>query len=331
MACDPAESTGLRLRRRRYSYPPANALSPGVSRRTLLRAEVGLVEDVSWQARHHEDSMEGFSPQFQVAFPYRGSFVWHVGRDDVFGDANQVLYVAGGEAYRMIVPPSGGYAEFIITPERSVLAEIAHVPENRLSTHPLFRRRGRRANHYLQALCARFLHWTSGAPVVDDLAGTELVLLCLRVALEDDAPRAQPTASTRRLIRRTKEFLEAELANPIRLTDVGRAVGASPAYLTDTFRHVEGVSLHRYLTQLRLARALHALPHTEDLAALALEIGFSSHSHFSAAFRRAFGCTPSEFRLRARSHRQPSAAMERWTPPARNRYVEPCSSAAMTR
>jgi AraC family transcriptional regulator len=50
------------------------------------------------------------------------------------------------------------------------------------------------------------------------------------------------------------------------------------------------------VTQLRLARALAELPHTDDLTTLALDVGFSSHSHFSAAFRRAFGMTPSQFR-----------------------------------
>jgi hypothetical protein len=38
------------------------------------------------------------------------------------------------------------------------------------------------------------------------------------------------------------------------------------------------------------------LPHANDLTALALDLGFSSHSHFAAAFRRAFRCTPSGFR-----------------------------------
>jgi AraC-like DNA-binding protein len=98
------------------------------------------------------------------------------------------------------------------------------------------------------------------------------------------------------LIRRTKEFLEATLSSSIQLTDISRAVGASPAYLTDLFSRFEGVPLHQYLTQLRLARALVDLPKTNDLTALALDLGFSSHSHFSFVFRRAFGCTPSEFR-----------------------------------
>jgi AraC-like DNA-binding protein len=101
---------------------------------------------------------------------------------------------------------------------------------------------------------------------------------------------------TRRLIRRAKEFLEANLGHRLRLADVARAVGASPAYLTDTFRRVEGIPLHAYLTQLRLARALVDLRHTDNLTTLAFELGFSSHSHFTAAFRRAFGCTPSQFR-----------------------------------
>jgi AraC-like DNA-binding protein len=48
--------------------------------------------------------------------------------------------------------------------------------------------------------------------------------------------------------------------------------------------------------QLRLSRALVELPHANDLTALALDLGFSSHSHFTAAFRRMFQCTPSEFR-----------------------------------
>jgi AraC-like DNA-binding protein len=49
---------------------------------------------------------------------------------------------------------------------------------------------------------------------------------------------------------------------------------------------------HQYLKQLRLARALVELPHAGDLTALSFDLGFSSHSHFSYAFRRAFGCHP---------------------------------------
>jgi AraC family transcriptional regulator len=98
------------------------------------------------------------------------------------------------------------------------------------------------------------------------------------------------------LIRRTKLFLDGNSSRPVRLGDVARAVGASPAYLTDVFRRFEGMSLHKYLVQLRLAKALIELPHANDLSQLALDLGFSSHSYFAASFRRAFDSTPSAFR-----------------------------------
>lgn len=129
----------------------------------------------------------------------------------------------------------------------------------------------------------------------EQCAADEELLGLLRHALRLDAPPVAPE-STRRLIRRTKEFLDATFATRIQLSQVGAAVGASPAYVTDVFRRYEGISLQRYVTQLRLARALIELPHAMDLTMLALDLGFSSHSHFTFAFRRSFGCTPSQFR-----------------------------------
>ena len=54
--------------------------------------------------------------------------------------------------------------------------------------------------------------------------------------------------------------------------------------------------LYRYQLRLRLARALDLLGDDVDLSALSLSLGFTSHSHFSAAFRQAYGRSPTEFR-----------------------------------
>lgn len=273
----------------------------GIERRTrFLDLRVGRVETVCSAACYRRKGSESFSPEFQVALPYRGMLVWHVGRDEVVGDANQVLFVAGGETYRISHPLPDGYRELIITPALDVLSELANGGGAPLGAHPLFRDRRRRAHPRLQALRARFLSWVTSAGRDDVLAAEENVIGLLRSALDQSEPCREPSPSTVRLIRRTKEFLEAELPNPVRLADAGRAAGASPAYLTHVFSRFEGVSLHQYLTNLRLSRALAELPHAGDLTALALEVGFSSHSHFTAAFRRAYGFTPSQFRLMPR-------------------------------
>jgi AraC family transcriptional regulator len=272
-------------------------------RSSLLQSRIALVENLRCHGERARTSPEGYSAEFQVCLPYRGLFVWHVAGDEVVSDANQVLFVSSGESFRLSEPLTGGYAELIVTPSPELLAEIAETAAERVRFHPLFRRRRRRADPSLQLLRARFLHLSSNGGW-DELAAEELTVALLRSALEADAPFREPRLATRRLIGRTKEFVEEHLSDPIRLSDVACSVGASPAYLTDVFRRFEGVPLHRYVLQARLARALVELPHADDLTALALDLGFSSHSHFTAAFRRAFGTTPSEFRASTGSRRE---------------------------
>jgi AraC family transcriptional regulator len=276
-------------------------------RTTLLNLSVGLVENLHREGVPPGKGPEGFCTDFQVCLPYRGLFVWHVGKDDVVGDPNQVLFVRAGESFRMSGPRPEGYTELIVTPDLEVLSEIARVNGRPLTDHALFTRRVSPAEPRLQAFRARLLYWAAGAQARDALEGEELILGLLRSALRPGRLRDQPGgAATARLIQRTKEFLEATLSKRLQLADIGRAVGASSSYLTDLFSRVEGVPLHQYMMQLRLARALVELPHRDDLTALALDVGFSSHSHFTFVFRRTFGCTPSEFRESARRAAPPS-------------------------
>jgi hypothetical protein len=73
----------------------------GTSRRRLLDLSVAVIEDAQSPPTPDGSGPKGFSADFQVALPYQGLLVWHVGRDAVVGDANQVLFVAGGEPYRI--------------------------------------------------------------------------------------------------------------------------------------------------------------------------------------------------------------------------------------
>ena len=87
------------------------------------------------------------------------------------------------------------------------------------------------------------------------------------------------------------------MSERVTLDDVARAVHVSPFHLARIFQQQTGVPVHRYLTQLRLRASLERLADgAGDLTAVALELGFSSHSHFTDAFRREFGHSPSEMR-----------------------------------
>ncbi len=94
-----------------------------------------------------------------------------------------------------------------------------------------------------------------------------------------------------------RRLLGRTFREPVRLAHLARELETSPFHLCRVFREETGESIHRYLTRLRLRAAVEALGRGEkDLSGLAFELGFSSHSHFSYAFRREFGIPPSRFR-----------------------------------
>jgi AraC-like DNA-binding protein len=121
------------------------------------------------------------------------------------------------------------------------------------------------------------------------------------MAGENESGSQDGTAAQQELVANAKRYIASRATQRIRLADVGHALGISPVYVTEVFRRVEGVPFYQFTLRKRLERAIRLLPgYQADLSALALELDFASHSHFTTAFRRAFGCTPAAFRERAR-------------------------------
>lgn len=101
----------------------------------------------------------------------------------------------------------------------------------------------------------------------------------------------------RTLAREAQALMAHAIAAPHPVAQLAQRLGTSPFHLARVFRIEVGLSLHQYLMELRLAEALDRLrTGAPDLSKLALELGFSHHSHFSAAFRQAVGYSPREVR-----------------------------------
>ena len=110
---------------------------------------------------------------------------------------------------------------------------------------------------------------------------------------------SRPTGSRRaldaqrRLVDRTRDLLN-QAACPGRLDEIARTVGSSSYPLCRVFRKHTGMSLHGYQQLTRLARGLEKMSGSrQNLTRLALDLGFSSHSHFTRAFKSQFGLPPS--------------------------------------
>lgn len=106
------------------------------------------------------------------------------------------------------------------------------------------------------------------------------------------------------LVHEVKTFLAARFKETVTLQDIATAVYTSPYHLSRIFHKYTGFTIHNYLNQLRLRTALGYLAQSDvQLTDVGLALGYSSHSHFTQAFRRTFGTAPSDFRASASSKR----------------------------
>ena len=95
-----------------------------------------------------------------------------------------------------------------------------------------------------------------------------------------------------------RSYILSRYREQLSLSSIAGACGMALSTLCEGFPQVVGVPVWRYVQRLRLQEAALALAEgAEDLSRLALDLGFSSHSHFAQAFRAQFGRTPSQFRV----------------------------------
>lgn len=267
---------------------------------TLLQTALVEVRDVvcAGTCRHKGDVEQ--ARRTQLVFPYRGTYVRHLEdeNDLAVADASQVMFFNAGEPYRISHPHAGGDASLAVTVDEALLREIAppHLLRDEADGAVRFRVPRLRIDPRAQVLVALLRH-SLHEGVADALEGESLALVLVQRAIGPRTTHAAGASPGRqRLVDRAKLVLMGDLARRWTLAEVAAAVGVSPVYLTQSFREVEGVPLYRYHLRLRLARALDLLGEYEDLSALGQDLGFSSHSHFSAAFQQAYGRSPREFR-----------------------------------
>jgi AraC-like DNA-binding protein len=273
-------------------------------------------------------------PSFADSGPIRGTLivfprvpVWiqHAGGPALVADANvAMLYNNGQEYRRTAISHEGDRCEwFSFEPELVAEALAVREPAALERRERPFRQVRVAVDATTYALQrALFDAATNGAapssPPLDPLWMEETALQVLgRVvaglpppspgsARWSPASRARTRDEHAGLVAELQHLLGTRLDARWSLGDLGRTLGRSPFHLGRVFARATGTTLHAYRHQLRLRAALERISDGVDLTTVALDLGFSSHSHFTSAFTRAFGGPPSGFRL-ARRRRSQSA------------------------
>lgn len=94
-------------------------------------------------------------------------------------------------------------------------------------------------------------------------------------------------------VRASLDTLHADPTARLSLDDLAEGAGLSASRFRRLFRAATGVTVRRYRVWIAMGAATRAIAAGESLTAAALDAGFSSSAHFSAAFREMFGLEPS--------------------------------------
>lgn len=271
------------------------------TRRRFFDHPAVRVEGAAARAAPNCRTPAALTPELQIVLTLRGAFVYELDSSHSLLTANHALFIAAGDVsrdrfvddqpldYMLVTPHVAAVNAMLGDAVASGLGKLAR--ETRVNAAPATLQRA------ASALWNLSLRECSAEVDVEQSVVELLTSVVEAAGIELPAHKTHAA----RLIGAAKEII-GTAREPRSLTSIAAQLGVSPAYLTDLFRRHEGLSIARYQRRLRLSRALVELPDTEDIAALALELGFSSHAHFSTAFRATYGETPSMYRknLKAR-------------------------------
>ncbi len=102
-------------------------------------------------------------------------------------------------------------------------------------------------------------------------------------------------------LRRTTFYINAHLEQELSLATLAAVGETSPAHFSRLFKHATGLAPHQYVIRCRMERAKYLLAETNiSLSEIALLVGCTDHSHFSALFRTHVAQTPTTYRDNAR-------------------------------
>lgn len=98
------------------------------------------------------------------------------------------------------------------------------------------------------------------------------------------------------------QFIEANYSQGITLSDVAKAVGYSPAYLTNLVGKQTGKTVNRWIIERRMVAACDLLQKTtKSIENISREIGYQDACHFSRQFRQYWKTTPQTWRKSAKN------------------------------
>jgi len=261
----------------------------------VLYYQPGLQIGRFWLPVGHEDFEDtGAIENHLLVIPTWAIEISYFDHAPVVADPTRAMcYNRGCEYRRRALNPHGDLALWIAYGDEALAESIGGTPEA-----PFRQRWAPLPNDAF--LAARSLNqMLMRGELPDPMALEETAWWLLGRCQSDGAPGGNVHATRRqqRTVANAEALIAERYTDSLTLSQVAREVFCSPYHLCRLFKRLTGTSIHQRLNSLRLRDAVPAVMEGRDsLTQISAELGFASLSHFSAAFRQAFGVPPSQLR-----------------------------------
>jgi len=139
-------------------------------------------------------------------------------------------------------------------------------------------------------------HYNFLSPTEEILVQSLLLELIYWVIQDSAAKPTGKSVGQDSVAEKAIRYIGEHLTENLSLDAVAKAMSLSSVYFHNAFKSATGMTLHSYIEQQRIKKAIHLLQTTDfTLAKIAYECGFSSQSYFSFAFKRRMGQTPRQY------------------------------------
>lgn len=249
---------------------------------------------------------------YVIVFPRTSVTITHDGQLPIIGNPNVVMFYNQGQRYtRGLLSDKGDICDWFGFAPQLVIEALRPLDprvDDRWERPFTFSHGPSTSQLYLQQ---RLLVEALSQENKPDLFYVEEKMLAiLQEAIQAHFGRERPLPHTsaatqkshRDLAAGAKTILSTRFAESLSLERLAQMLYTSPYHLCRVFRQESGQTIHDYLNQLRLHASLEPVAARDaSLTELSLALGFANPSHFTAAFRRAFGVPPSQLRQKASS------------------------------
>ena len=183
----------------------------------------------------------------------------------------------------------------------SDIIERPYFEDESLLNEPLVLESGEDFERDISRIITEFL--TKGE--FSDIISSTLLKLVITEVLKRKKKAFRPeNERVNESVRRLIEYISKNYRSEINYKSIGREFGFNSSYLNRVFKEYTGKSIHNFILQYRMNVAMEIL-RTQNISVsqTALLSGFPNPYHFTKAFTKAVGCSPTEYRRAYKAQR----------------------------